>query len=57
MLAFKQLGGITSQFLPPGGSMVPRYVLKLFICEKSQNCSNSTTTQAREKISTDLESF
>jgi hypothetical protein len=30
---------ISVWFLPPGGSMVPRYVLQLLFSEKSQNCS------------------
>ncbi len=29
---------ISCQFLPPGGSMGPRYVLQLLFSEKSQNC-------------------
>jgi hypothetical protein len=37
--------------------MVPRGVLQLLFSEKSQIAKNSTTNEAREKISTDLESF
>ena len=33
-----QRGGINCQFLPPGGSNVPKYVLQLLFSEKSQNC-------------------
>jgi hypothetical protein len=43
--------------LPLGGSMVPKYVFQLLFGEKSQNCKNSTTTKAREKIKTALESL
>ncbi len=54
----EQWGEITCQFLLPGGSMVPRYALQLLFSEISQNCfKKSTTTKAREKISTDLESL
>ncbi len=28
--------GISCQFLPPGGSIIPRYVLQLLFREKSQ---------------------
>jgi hypothetical protein len=35
-----QLGLISCQFLPPGGSMGPRYVSLLFYSEKSQNTNN-----------------
>jgi hypothetical protein len=38
----------------PGGSIVPKYVLQLLFSEKSV-AKNSTTTRAREKISTDLD--
>jgi hypothetical protein len=31
-------GIISCQFLPPGGNMVPTYVLQLLFTEKSQNC-------------------
>jgi hypothetical protein len=41
--------GISCQFLPPGGGMIPRYVLQLLHSETSQT--------AREKISTELESL
>jgi hypothetical protein len=34
----KTMGEISCQFLPPGGSMVPRYILQLLFSEKSQNC-------------------
>jgi NADH:ubiquinone oxidoreductase subunit B-like Fe-S oxidoreductase len=43
----------------PGGRMVPRYVLQLCIV-KIHNIKidkNSTTTKAREEISTDMESL
>jgi hypothetical protein len=30
--------GISCQCLPPGGSIVPRYVLYILFSEKSQNC-------------------
>ncbi len=58
--ALKVGGEMSCQFqLPlPGGSIGPRYVLKLLLTEKSQICyKNSTTTYAREKMSTDLESM
>ncbi len=35
--------------------MDPRYVLKYLFIEKHKIAKNSTTTDAREKISTDLE--
>jgi hypothetical protein len=41
----------------PGGSMVPRYVLQLLFSENHKIDKNSATTKAREKMSTDLESF
>jgi hypothetical protein len=42
----------------PGGSIVPRYILQLlFFVKNHKIAKNSTTTQAREKISTDLESL
>ncbi len=41
----------------PGGSMVSKYVLQLLFSEISQICKKSTTTKARETISTDLESL
>ncbi len=44
------------QFLLPGGSMVPRFVLQLLFSENHKIARNSTTTKARGKISTDLES-
>jgi hypothetical protein len=47
-LQFQQ-GEISCQFVPPGGSMVPGYVLQLLFCEKSQNSKSSTATKAREK--------
>jgi hypothetical protein len=47
---------ISCQFLPPGGSMIPRYVLQLLSCKNYKIAKNSNTT-AREKISTDLESL
>jgi hypothetical protein len=53
---FKE-GEIGCQFLLPGGSMVPRYVWQLLFGVKSQNCLNSTTAKAREKISTNLGSL
>jgi hypothetical protein len=31
-------GDISCQFLMPGGSIGPRYVLQLLFSEKSQNC-------------------
>ncbi len=31
-------GEISCQFLPPGGGIVPRYVLQLLFSEKSKNC-------------------
>jgi hypothetical protein len=31
-------GGISCQFLQPGGSIGPRYVLQLLFSKKSQNC-------------------
>jgi hypothetical protein len=37
--------------------MAPRYVLQLLFSEKYQIAKNSTTTEAREKTSTDLESL
>ncbi len=64
-----QWGDISSQFLLPGGSIGPRYVSKLLFSEKSQKfwnfylvknhkiANNSATTEAREKISTYLESL
>jgi hypothetical protein len=47
---------ISCQLLPAGGSMVTKYVWQLSFSEKSQ-AKNSTTTKAREKISTNLESL
>ncbi len=47
-------GEISCQFLPPGGSMGPRYVLHV---KNHKIAKNSTTTKAREKISTDLGSL
>ncbi len=37
--------------------MVPRYVLQLLFSEICKIAKNSTTTKAREKITTDLESL
>ncbi len=33
-----QRGEISCRFLPPGGIMVPRYILSFLFSEKSQNC-------------------
>jgi hypothetical protein len=33
-----QRGEISCRFLPPGGNLVPRYVLSFLFSEKSQNC-------------------
>ena len=42
-------GSITQQFLPPGASMGPNYVLQL-LCSKSRNIVTvSTTTEVREE--------
>jgi hypothetical protein len=41
----------------PGGSMVPRFVLQLLFIKNHKIANNSTTSKAREKISTDLESL
>jgi hypothetical protein len=47
-----------SQFLVPGFSMGRRNVLQLLFVEKSQKLQkNLTTTEAREKISTYVESL
>jgi hypothetical protein len=37
-LRIGQQGEISCQFLLPGGSIGPRYVLQLLFCLKSQNC-------------------
>jgi hypothetical protein len=37
--------------------MVPRYVLRLYFVKNHKIAKSSTTTKAREKISTDLESI
>jgi hypothetical protein len=50
-------GEITCLFVPPGGSIVPRYVLQLFLVNSHKIAKMSTTTKAREKISADLESL
>jgi hypothetical protein len=50
-------GEISCQFQAPGGSMGPRYVLQLYFVKNHQIVNNSTTTKAREKISTDLQSL
>jgi hypothetical protein len=42
-------GGISCQFLPPGGSVVPRYLLKLLFSEKSQNCKKTQQPLKLEK--------
>jgi hypothetical protein len=47
------LGKISCQFLKPGGSMDPRYVLQLLFRGKSQKFNSSTTTEAREKLNTE----
>jgi hypothetical protein len=55
--ALKDLGENSCQFLLPGGSLVPSYVCNFYF-EKTQTIAkNFTTTKAREKISTDLESL
>jgi hypothetical protein len=43
--------------LATGGSMVLSYVLQLLFCENHKIAKNSTTTKAKEKISTDTESL
>jgi hypothetical protein len=48
---------IRSQFLLPGGNMVPRYVLQSYLVKNHKIAKNSTTNKAREKISKDLESL
>jgi len=51
-------GKSAASFCRQMAAWVTRYVLQLLLSEKSQNCKkNSTTTKAREKISTDLESL
>ncbi len=37
--------------------MGPRYVLQLYLVKNHKIAKNSTTTEAKEKISTDLESL
>jgi hypothetical protein len=44
---------ISCQFLPPGGSIGPAFNL----IENCENANNLATTEAREKLSVDLESF
>jgi len=48
---------MSCQFLPLGGSLGLGYVLQLSFMEKSQNANNLATTEAREKMSTYLESL
>ncbi len=52
-----QLGDISCQFLPPGGSIGPRYILQLYLVKNHKIANNSATTEAREKISAHLESL
>ncbi len=49
-------GGYQLQFLPPGGSIGPRYVMQQFM-KNYKIANNSAATEAREKISTYLESL
>jgi hypothetical protein len=49
----KTMGEISCQFLQPGGSMVPRYILQLLFSEKSQK----QPLKLEQKTSTDLESL
>jgi hypothetical protein len=51
------MGEISYLFLPPGGSMVPRYVLQHFFAKNHKIAKNSAATRAREKICTDCESL
>jgi hypothetical protein len=43
--------------MPLCGSMGLSYVLQLLFCKKSKNTNKSATTEAREKLSTNLEFF
>jgi hypothetical protein len=47
---------ICCKFLLPGGSIGQKYVLQLYLVKNNKFTKNSTTTNAREDISTDLES-
>ncbi len=42
-------GQISCHFLPPGGSMVPRYVCNFYLVKKYKTFNHSTTTEATEK--------
>jgi hypothetical protein len=48
---------ISCQFLMPGGSMGPIYVLQLFVVKNDKIANKSSATKAREKITTNLESI
>jgi hypothetical protein len=48
-MVLKQSTEISCQFLLPGGSMVPRYVLQLLFSEKCKS-DYSATTEAIEKM-------
>ncbi len=52
-----QWGGISCEFLPPGGSTGPSYVLQLYLVKNHKIADNSAITEAREKFSTYLESL
>ncbi len=47
---------ISCKFLLPDGSIDQIYVLQLYLMKNHKFTKNSTTTNAREDISTDLES-
>ncbi len=51
------LNHISCQFLPPGGSIDPTYVLQLLLQKIHKFVNKSATAEAREKISTYLESL
>ncbi len=52
-----QLGEISCQFLPPGGILGLKYVLQLSFSKNYKIANNLATIEAREKISTYLESL
>ncbi len=50
-------GEISYQLLPSGGSIGPKYVCNIYLVKNHKIAKNSAITEAREKISTYLDSL
>jgi hypothetical protein len=48
---------VSCQFLPPGGTFVPDMFCNVYLLKNNKIANNSATTEAREIISTYLESL